>query len=185
MCVCVCVRLRVNAGCYAIDETEGLSDHMISGQTAGRCSKCWIRIIERRGWIDIIYVRASERSCTLSRILRISIQPIKNELRTCLPHSRVISCQFSRNTRHMIHQKQRASQLNNASMSQVAKFNAQSRSVEVIIYVTLKTEKYEIYKFAWWSLKRKESIRPFRSKRITSRKINSYYTWRRWQLAWR
>jgi len=60
MCVCVCV--RVNAGRFAIDGTKGLSDHVISGRTAGRCSKYWIRIVERPE-IDIIYVRLSANLC--------------------------------------------------------------------------------------------------------------------------
>jgi len=69
VCVCararsrVCVCVRVNAGRFAIDGTKGLSDHVISGRTAGRCSKYWIRIVERRDRIDIIYVRLSANLC--------------------------------------------------------------------------------------------------------------------------
>lgn len=58
--VCVCAYMRVNAGRSAIDGTKGLSDHAISGWTAGRCSKYWICITEKCGQMDIIYGRLSK-----------------------------------------------------------------------------------------------------------------------------
>lgn len=67
---------------------------------------------------------------------------------------------------------------NARSMSQVVEFNAQSPSVEqpVIKYVTLKNRNLRFATNLHGDRRSGRKVRPFRSKRITSRKINSYYT---------